>query len=269
MESILLQFLNGIKIQTHTISIMQIVIVVVLTIAAFIALSIVHKKLKAKAEISGDLRKTHALRIALRAARVLVIAIGLVAILQAFGIDLTGFSALLGLAIIVVGLAIKDALQDLFAGAVIMSDKYFSVGDAVEYDGKDGIVVSFTARTTKIEFLDDRSVLSVANRNISKIRKLTHLVDIDLPLSYDVGRKEAYSVLSGICMQISGIEGIESCELKGTQEFGASAILYKIRFFCEPNDRPDIRRAVLKTIQDGLDEAGLQIPYQQIDIHEK
>jgi small conductance mechanosensitive channel len=269
MESLILQFLNGSTVTVSRVSVIEIVIVLILTVGACIALSVVHKKLKAKAELSGDLRKTHILRITLRIARIIVITIGAIMILQSFGINLTGLSAIVGIVVIIFALAVKDALQDIFAGFVIMSDKYFSVGDAVEYNGKDGVVISFTARTTKIEFLEDRSVLSVANRNISMIRRLTHLVDIDLPLPYEVSRKEAYKVLSGICMQISGIDGVESCELKGTQDFGESAILYKIRFFCEPNNRPDIRRAVLKTIQDGLAEADLHIPYQQIDIHEK
>jgi small-conductance mechanosensitive channel len=112
-------------------------------------------------------------------------------------------------------------------------------------------------------------VLSVANRNISKIRKLNHLVDVDLPLSYDLSGREALSLLGGICEKIKALDGIEDCELKGTQDFGASAIMYKIRFYCEPHDRPDIRRSVIMTIQDGLEAAGIRIPYQQIDIHEK
>jgi small-conductance mechanosensitive channel len=102
---------------------------------------------------------------------------------------------------------------------------------------------------------------------VTKIRKLTHLVDVDLPLSYDLTGNEAFSVLEPICESIRKIEGVERCELKGTQSFDASAIIYKIRFFCDPMNRPDIRRAVLKTIQDGLEAAGVRIPYQQIDIH--
>ena len=111
--------------------------------------------------------------------------------------------------------------------------------------------------------------MSVANRHITKIKKLTHMVDIDLPLSYEDNRADVYRVLLSICNNIRKISGIEKCELKGTQNFEESAVIYKIRFFCEPNDRPDIRREVMKTIQDGLAEGGIKIPYRQIDIHNK
>ncbi|MBO4854248.1 MAG: mechanosensitive ion channel family protein [Oscillospiraceae bacterium] len=269
MEDLVLQTLDQSKLQFGTVSLIKIAVVLALAAAAFVLLTIGYKRLRVRGDIANDVRRRQACRVSFRVAKILVIAIGAVAILQTIGVRLTGLSATLGLVVILLALAVKDALQDIFAGVVIMSDKYFAVGDAVEYEGKDGIVVFFTARTTKIKFLDDRSVMSVANRNISQIRKLTHLVDIDLPLPYELSGREAFSVLNDICEQIRAIDGVESCELKGTQDFAASAVLYKIRFFCEPSGRPDIRRAVLKTIQDGLETADIRIPYQQLDIHQR
>ena len=269
MEDFVVKLFNGTNIKFDASTAIRIGVILLLTIAAYIALTIINKKLKKKFNFSSDLRKAQIYKISMRIVRIIITVIAVIAILQSLGINLTGLSGIFGVVIIMLVLAIKDAFQDIFNGFMIMSDRYYSVGDAVEYEGKDGVVISFTARTTKIELLDDRSVLSVANRNISKIRKLTHLVDIDLPLSYDLSGNEAYSLLTSICMKISSIDGVESCELKGTQDFAASAIIYKIRFFCEPNNRPDIRRAVIKMIQDELDNAGIRIPYQQIDIHER
>ena len=269
MEEFILKLINDTKLNFNTVSLIKTGIILLLTVAAIITLTIIYRKLRAKKEKENDVRKTYAYRIVYRIIRALIIVTGIVAVLQTAGINLIGISASFGLLILLLAFAVKDALQDIFAGIVIMSDRFFNVGDAVEFEGKEGIVISFTARTTKIEFLEDRSVLSVANRNISKIRKLTHLVDIDLPLPYELSGKKAYSVLGDICEKIKTLEGVESCDLKGTQDFGASAVIYKIRFFCDPHDRPDIRRSVIKTLQDGLEEAGIRIPYQQIDVHSK
>ena len=269
MEELILKLFNNTQLNFNTASLIQAGIVIALTVAAVIILTVVYRKLKSKHEKSNDLRKTYTYRIIYRIVRALIIVTGIIAVLQSVGINLIGLSASFGLVVLLLALAVKDALQDIFAGIVIMSDKFFNVGDAVEYEGNEGIVISFTARTTKIELLEDRSVLSVANRNISTIRKLTHLVDIDLPLPYELSGKNACSALEGICKKIRELEGVESCEFKGTQDFGASAIIYKIRFFCEPHDKPDIRRRVMKTVQNSLEEAGIHIPYQQIDIHNK
>jgi len=241
--------------------------VLLMMVAALIVLRICFKKFKKASHISDDLRKYHVFLTGYRIIKVFIVIIAILGILSINGINVTGFSMGIGILATVAAFAVKDSLQDMFAGLTIMLDKFFSVGDAVEFNGRDGIVVSFTIRTTKIEFLDDRSVLSVMNRNISKIRKLTHLVDIDLPLPYELDRKKAFSVLTDICEQARQIEGVEDCQLKGTQEFTDYAVNYKIRFFCEPDDRPDIRREVMKTIQDGLAGAGIRIPYRQLDIH--
>ena len=270
MENLLLGLLDGVGETFDAERVIKLLIIIAVTVAAYVALVILRRRLKARLNLDhSEFKKRHAFITVFRVAKALVIISGIVMMLQTIGINLTGLTTGLGLIILLLMLAIKDYLQDVFAGLTIMTDKFFSVGDAVEFDGRDGIVVSFTVRTTKIEFLDDRSVLSVTNRNISKIRKLTHLVDIDVPLPYELDRKRAFELLSGICDDIRGTDGVESCELKGTQEFGTSAVFYKIRFFCEPNDRPDIRREAHKKIQDGLAKAGVAIPYQQIDIHSK
>ena len=269
MEDYILKFLNQTTIKIDAVAIVKLVVILAVTVAVVIALTIVHKRILTRLKSNNDLRKAQIYRISFRVARWIVIIIGTIAMLSAIGINLTGLSAGIGIIFVFVLLAAKDALQDVFNGGMIMTERYYNVGDAVEYEGKEGIIVSFTARTTKIKLLEDRTVLNVANRNISNIRKLNHLVDIDLPLSYDLSAKDAYTLLDGVCEKIKGVEGVENCEFKGTQEFGASAIIYKIRFYCDPDNKPDIRRAVIKTVQSELDEKGVRIPYQQIDIHEK
>lgn len=244
-------------------------LVILAAIILFIIIRIAYLKAKKKIEALDDIRRMNTLATIYRIAKIVLIFVTVLVLLQVCGINVSSLILGFGFATTIVALAVKDVLQDIFAGVMIRTDKFFKVGDAVEFEGKDGIVISFSIRSTKIEFLDDRSVMSVANRNISKIRSLTHLVDIDVPLSYDQQREDVFAVLEGICEEIRGIEGVEDCMLKGTQRFGESAVIYKIRFFCEPNDRPDIRREAHKRIQDGLAAAGISIPYRQIDIHNK
>lgn len=270
MDEMILQTLNEAASTFDATRLIQSAIAVIIAIILLIVLHLVFKKYQKKFKNSVDIdviKRLHVLRTAYRFINVLVIILAVLAVMQINGINISAIVLVLGILAALVAVSVKDMLQDFLAGVIITLYKYFKVGDAVEYEGQEGVVISFTIRSTKIELLSDRSVLSVANRNISKIRNLTHLVDVDIPLSYDLGRREAYAALEDICARIREIEGVESCELKGTQDFDSSAILYKIRFFCEPYNRPDIRRAVLRTIQDGLSEKDIHIPYQQLDIH--
>ncbi len=248
------------------------VIVILITVIVIVAVRIMYrryKKLMREEEGLDSIRRVQFFRTVYRTIKLVAITLCVLAILQINGVNVSSIVVLLSVIVAAVSFGIKDMFQDFFTGLILKGDNYFKVGDAVEYDGKEGIVTYFTLRSTKIELLDDRSLLEVTNRNVTQIRKLTHLVDIDLPLSYDIDRRIAFEVLDGICESIRGIEGVEGCELKGTQRFDESAVIYKIRFFCEPNDRPDIRREALKRVQDGLREAGIRIPYKQLDIHQK
>lgn len=242
---------------------------VISAIVAFVAVVIIARQLRKKLDFLSDLRKRHIYNTVVSVIKITIVIVAVIVILQLLGVNMSMFVIIFGALGVVITFAVKDSFQDVFTGFILMSDHYFSIGDAVQYEGRDGIVVFFSVRTTKIEYLDDRSVESIANRNISKIVRLTHLVDIDLPLSNDLDRKTAFEVLSAICQDIETIEGVERCEFKGTQEFTQSAIIYKIRFFCEPNDRPDIKREVNKRIQDGLSKNGIRIPYNQLDVHSK
>ena len=92
-------------------------------------------------------------------------------------------------------------------------------------------------------------------------------MDIDLPLSYEEDYRKVNTVLKGVCEKIGKLDGIDSCTYKGTQNFADSAIIYKLRFFCLPETKPERTRDALRVIQAGLDESNISIPYNQLDVH--
>lgn len=244
-------------------------VVVVVTIVLLIVMRIGYRKFNERIHLTEDLKRNHGFLTVYRIIKAFVVFMAVVAIMTVNRIHLPFVNLCVAVLAAVAVLMIKDSFQDFLAAFTILLDKYYSVGDAVEYDGRDGVVVSFTIRTTKIEFLDDRSVMSIANRHITKIKKLTHMVDIDLPLSYELESKRAYEVLARVCDEVRLLEGIEDCQFKGVHNFGESAAIYKIRFFCEPMNRPDIRRSVVRIIQKELEQEGIRIPYSQLDVHQK
>lgn len=242
-------------------------VVLVVAVLILVALNIVFNRLKKKFAKEFESRKLSILNIVVNILRVVIAVVSVIVILQIIGVNVSSLVAGVGILGAIIGFAFQDSLKDIFMGMIIMFDGYFTVGDPVEYNGLQGIVVSFNLRTTKIKSIDDNSVLSVSNRNISEISKLSDMVDIDIGLSYEEDVKKIYTTLTEVCERASQLENVESCVFKGTQDFDESAIIYKIRFFCKPVFRPDTRRAVIREIQKGLDEAGIQIPYNQLVVH--
>ena len=242
-------------------------IVVVVTVALCLGLKFGTKRLKKKLSFENDKTKLSVLNISVNLLRIVIIIVAVIVVMQVLGINTGTLTTVLALLLAVLGFAFLDSLKDVFMGLIILIDNYFKVGDAVCYEERDGIVVNFNLRTTKIKMIDDNSVLAISNRNISQIAKLSNMNDIDVGLSYDEDVKKVYETLTEVCERVKKIDNVEDSMFKGTQSFDDSVINYRVRFFCKPINRPDTKRAVMREIQKGLDEAGIKIPYKQLDVH--
>ena len=210
-------------------------------------------------------------RISFGLLQLLVVVGAIVLVLHVNGENVNSILAGLGLISAIVGLALQDVLKDYLMGIHIIKDHYFIVGDVVKYEDIEGEVISFTMQTTTLRNIDDGTVTTICNRNISEITKMpaSCMVNIDLPLSYDEDMRNVNKVLAEIAGQIAEVPGIDRCIYKGTQDFGRSAIIYRLRFFCPPANKPERRRDALRVVQSGLESANIQIPYDQIDVHSR
>lgn len=242
-------------------------IILLLSFALWHVIRKVYRNTADTAALKGE--RATLLRVSMDVFRFLYAAGTILLMLQVNGVNVTSVFAGLGILSAVVGLALQDALKDMIMSFHIMTDHFFVVGDVVRYQNIEGVVIGFTTRTTIIRSIYDNTVTSVCNRNISEITRMppSTLVDIDVPLSYAEDPQTVHAVLRTICARIDRLDGIDQCIYKGAQSFESSAILYKVRFFCPPETKPDRTRDALREIQDGLAEAGLQIPYNQYDIH--
>lgn len=207
-------------------------------------------------------------RVGIDIMRSVLLLILVLVLLQVNGINVSSLIAGFGIASAIVGLALQDVLKDTIMGFHIITDHFYDIGDVVRYGDVEGVVISFTIKTTKIESLADHSVMTICNRNISQIVRSSNMICINIPLAYEEDVKKVHRVLREICERIERIEGIEQCIYKGTQSFEDSAVLYRIHLFCPPERKPDLQRAAMRMIQDGLDEAGICIPYRSLNIRQ-
>ncbi|MBP5160345.1 MAG: mechanosensitive ion channel family protein [Lachnospiraceae bacterium] len=201
--------------------------------------------------------------------RIVILLLAVMTILQIYGINITSLVAGLGIVSAIVGLALQDYLKDLIMGIHIRTDSFFREGDVVSYEGIVGEIVSFTMKTTKIRDLNTNDIVSVCNRDITKITKIAGWFDIDLQLPYEEDHKRVHGLLANIALKVKEIPGVKTCAFLGTEEFGASAICYKLRVEATPTTRASAKRQALYLIQGELKEAGIEIPYTQIDVHHR
>lgn len=203
------------------------------------------------------------------AGTILIIVIAILLILDVNGVDVTTPLAGLGIAGTIIGLALQDFLKDTIMGLRIVSDEFFVTGDCVRLNGITGIVVNFSLQSTKIENLEDHSIYTICNGQISEIEKLTDLLDVSVPFSYDVSHETAKKCVEHICGRVWMIDGIENCYYKGLTEFGESSVNYRLRCFIKAEKHPDTRLAIHGIIREEFEKEGLEIPFNQLDVHLK
>jgi small-conductance mechanosensitive channel len=93
-------------------------------------------------------------------ARIVILGIGILVILNGLGIPITPILATLGVGGLAVALALQDTLSNLFAGFYILVARQIKVGDYIKLDsGEEGYVTDITWRTTKIKMLPNNVVL--------------------------------------------------------------------------------------------------------------
>lgn len=95
--------------------------------------------------------------------RAFIIGIALIYFLYRIGIDITTMVAGLGIGGLVLALAAKDSVENLFGSITVLMDMPFKIGDWVKVDGMEGTIEEISIRSTKIRTFED-SLILVPNR---------------------------------------------------------------------------------------------------------
>ena len=139
----------------------------------------------------------------IKVTKVLIIALGVVGILQEWGINVTGFLASLGLGGLAFALAAKDTAANIFGGIAILTDNIFKIGEWVKIKDAEGVVEDIGMRTTKIRAFDKRLIIVpnsvIANSNVENFsRRNKRRVVMRIGLIYSTSVEVLKQVISDI-----------------------------------------------------------------------
>lgn len=99
--------------------------------------------------------------------RVAILIAGALVLLGTYSVDWKGIVAGLGIGGLVVALAAKDSVENIFGSMTILFDMPFALGDWVKVAGVDGVVEEINLRSTRIRTFED-SIVTVPNSNLIK-----------------------------------------------------------------------------------------------------
>lgn len=225
--------------------------------------------IKSEENLSSSKKGKTYLKLIKSVSRYIFIIITVLLILQINGIDVSSILTGVGILGVIFGLAIQDWLKDIIRGSSIISDSYFAVGDIVKYKDIEGKVLVIGLKTTKIQDLKTKNILSIANRNIEEIEVVSNIIHVDVPMPYETSLERAEKAIEDICNAIKNNNNVEDCRYVGVNELADSSIKYYLEITYNPMYKPQVRRDALRSILAEMAKNNITVPYTQIDIHEK
>ena len=194
-------------------------------------------------------------------------------IAELFGFDAAGLSALIASAGVTVGLALQGSLANFAGGVIIIIMRPFKLGDFITTNGESGTVEDIKLFYTYITTPDNRMVMipngACANNVIvNASAKDTRRVDITMSISYSADLEMAKKIAKTICLANEKV--LRTPEpFAEVGEYAASSVEVYVRVWCKRTDYWDVKFFMLREIKKAYDEAGIEIPFDQLDVNIK
>ena len=197
----------------------------------------------------------------------------IIAIVGVLGIETSSFVALFASAGVAIGMALSGTLQNFAGGVMILLFRPFRVGDFIEAQGYSGIVKQIQIFNTILTTVDNQTVIipngglstgSLKNYSTQPYRR----VDIDVEVAYGSKPEVVRKVLLDICLKDSRIMTQDAMKpFIPMTSMGASAIAFQVRVWTESANYWGVKFDTTEKIYNRLAEEGIEIPFQQIDVH--
>ncbi|QWK13047.1 MAG: mechanosensitive ion channel family protein [Aquificota bacterium] len=129
-----------------------------------------------------------AVSLVVQASKVLVLLVGVIIALDKIGIAITPILTALGVGGLAVALALRDTLENLFAGFYVLASGQIKVGDYIRLEGgEEGFVEDITWRNTVIRQPSDNLIIVPNSKLSSSIVINFHKPDSELAVIVPVG----------------------------------------------------------------------------------
>lgn len=201
----------------------------------------------------------------------LVIAVGLLFVLAALGVNVTPLFAMIGGASFILAFAFQDTLGNLASGLMIMINRPFDEGDYVLVGGVGGTVRSVSIVATTVT-TPDNQVIVIPNKNVwgnvitNVTASDTRRVDLVFGISYDDSIKDAERVMTEVVQGHPLVLKDPEPTIR-VHELGASSVNFVCRPWTRTTDYWAVYWDLTHQMKEAFAQAGISIPYPQQDVH--
>ena len=247
------------------------VLLVILLFISFKIINWIGKKIEKSPE-KGKMDKTIAKVLAyiFKLGMKIVVAICLVGYV---GIDTSGLAALVTSFGVCIGLAVNGAVSNLAGGVVIILTRPFRVDDFIEAQGHSGVVEDIHITCTRVR-TGDNKVVYIPNGALSSgcivnySEKSTRRVDFTFSIGYGDDFEKAKKIITDICSAHELVLKDQPIFVR-VAAHGASSIDLVTRVWVNSGDYWTVNFDILEAVKTAFDKEGIEIPFNQLDVHVK
>ena len=205
-----------------------------------------------------------------RMAGYVVLTAALVWSLDTLEVRLAPLLGALGIGGLAVAFAAQSILENFFSSIVLRSRRPFRRGDQITTGDLEGTVQDVNFRTVVLRTYDGERVLvpcsqvlsnPIVNHTAFGRRRTT----INVGVAYGTDLRKAQHVLLEAVQSVDDVLVAPREPEAWVEQFGESSIDFAVRFWHAPDIATEwrVRSAVAMAINDGLEQAGIEIPFPQ------
>ncbi|WP_419692992.1 mechanosensitive ion channel [Mannheimia haemolytica] len=203
----------------------------------------------------------------------LLLLIVVIASLSQIGINTSSLVALIGAAGLAIGLSLQNSLQNFAAGVMLLIFKPFRKGDLIETGGMTGVVeqigllvLEFRTGDNKTVLLPNGKVFSDSIINYSN--NPTRRIDFTFDISYESNLKEAKEIIQRI-LDANTYVLKDPAPVVAVGALAPHSVQLVVRPWVQTPNYWAAYWEIIEQVKLAFGEAGISIPYNQMELHIK
>ncbi len=195
----------------------------------------------------------------------------IIIVVDIIGVPSASIITVLGSCGVAIGLALQGGLSNIASGVVIMLCHPFRVGDFITSGSISGTVKDIGIYYTTLTTPDNQDVTvpnsTISNSTINNLSTETNRrIDFDFNGAYNTDIDIARKVLIATAQNNKLVLKDPAAEVF-VAAHGESAIVLKLRVWCESKDYWDVYFSMYEDVKKAFDQFKIEIPFPQVTVH--
>lgn len=194
--------------------------------------------------------------------------------LSILGLNVAGLFAGIGIVSLIVGFGAQSLIEDVITGFFIIFEGQYNIGDIIVLDGFRGEVRKIGVRTTVLE--DASGTVKIVNnsdvRNMQNRSRKPSAAICDIRIGYNESIERVEGIIKDALPDVTSRAGNmfkTPIQYLGVQQLAQSSVILRIVGYANEHDIFDAQRYLNREMKMLFDKNNINIPFPQMDIHNK